>query len=222
MSIIYAWPPLKNLTITPSHEIGTRQSRGALSGRDYPSSIGAARRTLSLTCSALAGDRDGAGMCESLNLMLDGGINLARVEIPPINWHRDSWDAPFDLSGAAMVGTVTTSGPFDAIALTGLVPGALVCRAFDLVGSYVSGVLAASARAVRTVRAELDGTAVIALHAALPAGVIRVGETETAVFRALSMTPSPQGTRGDWSYSWSLREVLTEELSGTETEVDPW
>lgn len=222
MSVIYAWPPLRHQSTVWTHEIPVRSSRGALSGNDYPSSAAPIRRTAQVSCSALAGWRDGAGLCESLNLLLDGGVNLVRFQLPLLNSYRDVWDAPLDLGGGAFVGTMTTLAGFDAIALSGMVPGAVVCRAFDLIGSYVLGVLGGTARAVSTVIADLDGTAVIPLHSALPAGVIRVGETETAIFRAVSMTPGVQPVSGDWSYSWALREVLSEELLGTEDEVDPW
>lgn len=222
MTVIYAWPPLRNQTTLWSHEIPVRRSRGAFSGRNYASSAGAVRRTVQVSVSARAGYRDGAGLCESLNLLLDGGINLVRFPLPVLNWHRDVWAPPFDLEGEASLGTVTTSGGFDAIALSGLVPGEVVCRAFDLIGSYDEGELAAVARAVSTVIAAIDGTAVIKLHTALPAGVIRIGESETGVFDVISMTPGAQAVRGDWSYAWALREVLAEEIDEEATEVDPW
>ncbi|MCA2014378.1 hypothetical protein LCM17_23005 [Cereibacter sphaeroides] len=223
MTKIYAWPKaLRYTAALTDEELPVRSSRGMFSGRGYVSSAGPRRRVVQVTASALAGDRDGAGICASLNRLLGGRMNLVRMELPPVNWFRDPGKTPFDLEGPAMAGTVTSVGDFDAIALTGLVPDEIVCRAYDVLGSYVSGALAGTARAVRTVRAELDGTATIPLHEALPAGVIRVGEPETGVFRVTSMGRSPQTIGADFPTSWTLREVLASEIPAGATEVDPW
>lgn len=223
MTVIYDWPrALRYTAVLTDEELPNASSRGMFSGRDYVSSAGPRRRTVQVTASALADDRDGAGICASLNRLLGGRINLVRMDLPPVNWYRERGILPLDLEGPAMVGTVTTSGGFDAIALTGLVPGEIVCRAYDVLGSYVSGELAGTARAVRTVRADLDGAATIPLHEALPAGVIRVGEPETGIFRVTAMSRSAQNPTADFPTSWSLREVLAGEYPDDATEVDPW
>lgn len=223
MTIIYAWPKaLRYTAVLTDEELPVRSSRDVFTGQEYVSSAGPRRRTVQVTASALAANRDGAGICASLNRLLGGRINLVRMDLPPVNWFRERGLAPFDLEGPAMAGTVTTAGPFDAIALTGLAPGEIVCRAYDVLGSYASGTLAATARAVRTVRAELDGTAIIPLHDALPAGIIRVGEPETGVFRVTSFGRSAQTIGADFPTSWALREVLASEIPAGTMEVDPW
>lgn len=231
MTVIYAWPrALRYTAFLTDEELPNASSRGMFTGRDYVSSAGPRRRIVQVTAASLyrkhANTRefhsDGAGICASLNRLLGGRINLVRMDLPPVNWYRARGILPLDLEGPAMVGTVTTSGGFDAIALTGLVPGEIVCRAYDVLGSYVSGALAGTARAVRTVRADLDGTATIPLHEALPAGVIRIGEPETGVFRVTAMSRSAQNPTADFPTSWSLREVLAGEYPDDATEIDPW
>lgn len=222
MTVIYAAPPWFTKSSLWSEIAPVRRSRSALDGQRFVSSAGPARRVVSLTVSALAGKRDGAGLTQSLIRLLDGGVNLVRLDEPPVNWTRDRPDAPHDLTGGAWVGAVTTSGGFDAVALTGRAPGEVVCRAFDLIGSYVAGELAATARAVRTVLAGIDGTAVIPLHSALPAGVIRVGEAGTMVAEATSMPTAAQPIADDWVFPWTFREVLTAEIPEGATEVNPW
>lgn len=222
MTTIYTAPPWRLKSSMPGLIQPTRQSRGVFGGVVLPSSAGPTRRTLALEVSALAGDRDGAGMSESLKRLLDGGLNLVRVTIPPVNWFRDTPGSAFDAGGAGWVATVTTLHGFDAVRLTGRIPGAVVCRAYDLIGSYVSGTLASTARAVATVKAGVDGVAVIPLHSALPAGVIRIGEAETMVARATQMPESSQPLSSDWVLPWRFEEMLAGEYPGDAAEVNPW
>lgn len=222
MTNIYAWPPFKTQSVSFSVLRPSRSGVGAFTGERFGSTVGPSRLAASVSVSALAGDRDGAGMAESLLELMAGRVHLARMNTLPVNWIRDSRAAPFSLTGPANAGTVTTSGGFDAIQLTGQVPGAIVCRAFDVVGSYSGGTLQSTARAVRTVRANVSGVAVIPLHSALPAGIIWVGAPESRVWAMDGHSGGAQGVGADWSYSFALREVLTAEIPAGATEVDPW
>ena len=222
MTTIYTAPPWRLKSTMPGLIQPTRQSRGVFSGEVHPSSAGPTRRKLAIEVSALAGNRDGAGLSESLKVLLDGGLNYVRVPVAPVNWIRGLPGGPADLGGAGWVATVTTLHGFDAVRLTGRIPGAVVCRAYDLIGSYVSGTLAGTARAVATVKAGVDGVAVIPLHSALPAGVIRVGEAETMVARATQVPEAAQPVSGDWVLPWRFEEVLAGEYPGDTAEVNPW
>jgi len=188
----------------------------------YVASAGPARRIASVTVSSLGGDRDGAGYVQALNAVLDGGLNLVRMDSPPVNWIKDVPPVPYSLTGPAMAGTVTTLGGYDAIALSGLVPGEIVCRAYDVIGSYTAGSLTGTARAVTTVRAALNGTATIPLFSALSAGTIRIGAAESVVWAVEEIPQATQSINADWAYTWRLTEVLAAEIPAGVTEVDPW
>ncbi|WP_190305699.1 hypothetical protein [Roseicitreum antarcticum] len=117
-----------------------------------------------MSISALSGARDGAGYSESLKRLLDGGINLVRLTSPAVNWHLDAvaakmpgglvshpsgfragdltaiWRDNVAVAGGLVVGPMLIGVPadhrgFPAIALEGLTPRALVCRAHDVVRS---------------------------------------------------------------------------------------
>jgi len=197
--------------------------------------------------SALSGDRDGAGYSESLKRLLDGGVNLVRLNSPAVNWHLDAlsagglvtapvrwedsegvmeWTHGGDpllwFTGPVLVATVTMLDGFAALSVSGLTPGRLVCRAFDVVRVYAAGVSAGTARVVRTVHADNSGVAVIPLHSALPAGIVSIGDQESAVFEAMDMPRSPQPMGQNWFYQWNFREVLADEIPGDTSELDPW
>ena len=253
MTVIYAWPPLKYTATLLADELPSRSSRGVFSGKDSVSSAGPRRRIVRVTASALSGDQDGAGMSASLNRWLGGRTNLVRRACPSVNRCRDAEDvglastpliwteggAPLAwteggdpllwFTGPAVAVTVTTLNGFPALAMSGLTPGQLVCRAYDVVRVYDSDpesdppqTSLGVSNAVKTVFADASGSAVIPLHEALPAGIVSVGDTETAVFRVTDMTPSDQPVSGNWSVSWVLREVLATEIPVDATEVDPW
>jgi len=222
MTDIIAWPPFKMQAVQFSVERPARSGIGAFTGERFGASVGSARMRAGVTVTALSGDRDGAGMAESLKHLLAGRANLVRMDAPPVNWALDEKPAPFSLTGPAMTGSVTTSGGFDAVQITGLVPNKIVCRAYDVIGSYSGGTLAATARAVRTVRADLSGAAVIPLHSALPAGVMRVNAPQSLVFDMDGISGGGQAVGSDWSYQFTLREVFTAEIPAGATEVDPW
>jgi len=243
MTVIYAWPPLKARASMLTDEMPVRQSRGIFSGTDWGSSAGPRRLLVRLTVSSLAGNRDGAGLCQSLNRLLDGGINLVRLPLPavnrcldgatptnPLDWTYDSdpldWTYDSDpllwFSGPVRAATVTTLHGFPALALTGLVPGVLICRAFEVIRVWDGHDDEGASRAVTTVFADASGNAVIPLHEALPAGIVSTGASATAVFRVTSMQGADQPVGADWYYTWSLREVLAGEIPEGTTEVDPW
>ena len=90
MTNIYAWPPVHTVGRKWTVEAPVARSQFAFSGKRLVSSAGAARRVASATVSVLSGDRNGAGYCEALKLLLDGGVHLVRLYSWPINWHLDA------------------------------------------------------------------------------------------------------------------------------------
>ena len=244
--MIYAFPPVAAVSTMWTEVAPVRVSRSAIDGRRYVSSAGPRRRTAMVLVSALARARDGAGYSESLKRFLDGGMNLVRLNSPAVNWHLDAcrstlrssplgWTVggdPLDwthdgqplywFTGPVLQGTSGTVGSFPAVTITGLTPGALVCRAYDVIRSYATnGSTTATARAITTVYADASGKAVIRLHDALASGVISIGDQESAVFEVEDMPSSPQPVGQNWFYEWRFREVLPSEYASA-TEVNPW
>jgi len=222
MTDIVAFPPFKQTAFSYDVLRPMREGFSMFTQKRFAASDGPARRVATVTVSALAGDRDGAGMVQSFAHMLDGGVNLVRMNAPSVNWFRDTPERLFDVTGPVNTATVTTLDGFDAISVTGLVPGRIFCRAYDILGSYDAGTLTGTARAVRTIKADIDGIAVVPLHSALSAGVIQVGEVESIVFSTASIPNSVQPIGSNWSYTWQFREVLTGEIPAGSTEVTPW
>lgn len=251
--MIYAFPPVAAVSTMWTEVAPVRVSRSAVDGRRFVSSAGPRRRTAMVLVSAGAKRRnstlnsDGAGYSESLKRLLDGGMNLVRLNSPAVNRVADAcrnalktaplgWTVGGDplewthdgqplywFTGPALQGTVIFESGFPAIRVTGLTAGSLVCRAYDVIRSYsADGSTTATARAVRTVYAQSNGAARIPLHDALPAGVISIGDQESAVFEVDGPMPeSPQPLGANWFYEWRFREVLASEYAGA-TEVNPW
>lgn len=249
MTIIYAWPPVAAVQTMWTDVALIRRSYGHNSGRRFVSSAGPRRRKTSVLVAAIGcHDRDGAGYSESLKRLLEGGVNLVRLQSPIINWRPDyrkwphltaplSWTTGGDplgwtaggeplywFSGPAISATAgTDTNGLPTLTASGFQPGALVCRAYDGIRVYAAdhSVSSAVSRAVRTVHADATGEAVIALHDALPAGIISIGDHESAVFEVEEMPQAPQPLGANWFYQWSFREVLPNEYDGA-TEVNPW
>jgi len=243
--MIYAFPPVASVASLWTETAPVRVSRSAVDGKRYVSSAGPRRRKAMVMVSALARARDGAGYSESLKRFLDGGMNLVRLNSPAVNWHLEtlplataplgwtvggeplawtSGGAPlYWYTGPVLAGTATTLGDYAAISLSGLTPGQLVCRAFDVIRSYSADASAtATARAVRTVYANGSGVAVIPLHESLAAGIVSIGDQESAVFEVDGDLPeSAQPLGQNWFYEWRFREVLASEHAGM-SEVNPW
>jgi hypothetical protein len=202
---------------------------------------------VSLSVSALAAGRNGAGYMQQLWRLMDGGMHLVRFEFGSPIWWQDtqvaqavfggtaplSWTTGGNplgwttggnplawFTGPAMTGTAGTDAlGFATISLTGLPPGVLIVRPGDVVRSF--GGAGGVARAVRAEMTDGAGAVTIRLDAVLPSGVINLHDADSAVFEVLNMTRAAQPVNGDWQISLDLREVLPEEYAGA-TEVNPW
>lgn len=130
--------------------------------------------------------------------------------------------------GRLLTGTTgTDAAGWPILTVSGLRPSRLVARpgefltAFadheDRVGHTVQ--ITAPARSTR------DGVAVIRLFEALPpltGARVNIGVADTGAFLPVGDYPrAVQSLSGDWSYSWSFREVFPEEVGGF-IEVNPW
>jgi hypothetical protein len=244
MTMVFAWPPVRTVAAMWTTQTPVRRSASAVDGTRFVSSAGPSRIRASLVVPALAGRRDGAGYCEALKHLLDGGINLVRVPSPPANWHLDDiasvlrsapfgWlegddDAPWSVpvqwfTGPAIRGEPVDIGGVPHLALSGIPPVDVVVRAWDVIRVYPAGGGASvTARALRTVDRASDGTALVPLTAVLPAGVASLQDQEARVFEVTAMPEAPQPLGQNWVYEWPLLEVLPYQIPAGAVEVDPW
>jgi hypothetical protein len=249
---VIAFPPIGATGSEWTVSAPLQVSRSLMTGRRYVSAWGRERREASVMLSALARNRSGAGYSEMLKRHLKGGEHLVRLNSYPINWHLDAarmeglinshpftWeheDATFAwehegnpviwFSGTVLTGTVTTSGGWPALAVSGLPPNTLVARPGDFVEAFEE--FGDTTGHVAQVTAEATsngaGSAIVRLLDALPEleGVrVNLGASDSRVFEAVEMPRSAQPIGANWFYDWRFREVFADEVDGF-TEVNPW
>lgn len=248
---VYAWPPVGVTGWEWSEVAPMAVSRSIISGADYASASGPRRKIAALNVSALGRGRSGAGYIENLKTLLDGGVNLVRLNSTPVNWWLDAarlqalrqsqplgwktgdnplaWQSGANplkwFGGAVLTGAATTVGGVPALSVSGLPVSRLVARPAEYVTLFSGGlsdVVGVTARVLTEAWSDASGVAVIKLMSALTGtGRANIGTSESAVFKADSMPRAMQGLNGDWSYAWSFRQVFSDEVGGF-TEVNPW
>ena len=251
MTTVYAWPPVGAVGSEWTVEDPVNSSRGLLNGKRYLSAVQRRRRKSTVVVSALSAGKVGAGYCEVLKRLLDGGVNLVRLKSLPINWHVDvsgdqSWRRQVELEwqegdlalswsergdrlpwyiGAHLPYTLAPGLSFPAIRVTGLPPAVLVARP----GEFASFATTDAGETVEThmildsARSDDTGAAVVKLMTGpASAGFVSLGTSETAVFEAVEIPRAVQPVGGNWSYSWTFSEVFEDEVTGGFVEVDPW
>lgn len=98
---VFPWPPVGVVGSEWTEDAPVARLRSAMTGRDQRQSSRPVRRLATLTVSALAHGRMGAGYCEMLKTLLRGGIHAVRLQSSPINWWIDEQRrAAGDLNGA--------------------------------------------------------------------------------------------------------------------------
>lgn len=247
---VYKWPPVGVTGWEWSEIAPVAVSRSIITGADFTSAAQPRRKVASLNVSALANGRSGAGYVENLKVLLDGGINLVRLNSTPVNWWLDAqrlqalrqsqplaWEVEENplawttggqplrwFSGTLLTGTATTVGAAPAVSVTGLPPLTLIARPAEYVTLFANpaDTVGTTARVLTEARSNDAGVAVIRLMSALSGtGRINLGTSESAVFRPDALPRAVQGLSGDWGYSWTFRQVFADEVGGF-TEVDPW
>ena len=251
MSIkVFAWPPVGVTGADWTEEAPVQMARSMVTGAEFSSAVQRKRRLATLNVSALSRDLWGAGYMEMLKRCLEG-IHAVRLNSMPVNWWPDaaaelnlfrqavpldwaaadvplSWtDAAVSLlwfSGTVLFATLTTSGGYPAVQVTGLPPNVLIARPGEFVTSYVTPAdrIGSTAQVLAPAYSDAAGVVVIRLLTALAfAGRISIGGSDTAVFKPVAYPRSVQPLAENWFYSWSFREVFADEVGGFE-EVDPW
>lgn len=248
---VIAFPPVGVVGSMWTPQAPVQRSRGLISGKRFISRFGRERTIASLSVSALAKNRSGAGFSEMLKRHLDGGVNLVRLNSSPINWHLDynQGSARFEARRGAHLLEWTSDGEelswldagqplywFDGTVLTGvasgpvitvsnLPPNILVARPADVIKAYPVGVGAFSEVLVTAeALSDADGVAVIKLFSAIPAGEymrVNIGESQSRAFEVTEMPMSAQPLGQNWFYDWSFNEVFEDETDGF-VEVNPW
>lgn len=162
---VFPWPPVGAIGWEWTESRPVAALRSALTGRDQMQASQRRRRLATLQVSALANGRSGAGYCEALKQLLEGGIHAVRLQSSPINWYLDdsyraarynsqplSWKAGEDPLGwragggpspmfwfsgtVARGGTATASGMFGLLQVTGIPGNRLVARPGDFIRIY--------------------------------------------------------------------------------------
>lgn len=212
---VYAWPPVAVTESEWTIEAPVQKSVSILTGKEYVSAYARRRRLATLTVSALALDRAGAGYVEILKRFLDGGVHAVRLYSQPINWWLDAEERGL----LQFTGNIVAAGDGVRVDATGLPPAQLVARAGDFV--TIGG---KPSQVIKNVISSESGTATIMLFDKLPintdaTGII--GGSDTGVFRPTSIPRATQPVEGNWAYTWQFREIFEDEAGGF-TEVDPW
>lgn len=244
---VFAWPPV-GVRGSEWTEIAPVQiSRSMTTGAEFTSAVQRKRRLVSLEVSALAMGRSGAGYMEMLKRLLEG-IHGVRLYSCPLGWHGDAagvhrqafpldWtDAGVDLTwsdaaaellwfdGTVLFGTLTTSGGFPAVTVTGLPPNRLIARPGEFVSIYEtpSDRVGSTAQVLAEAYSDADGGVTIRLFSALAfPGRVSIGVSDTGVFKPVVYPRAMRPVGADWSYAWEFREVFEDEVGAFE-EVDPW
>lgn len=252
MTNVYLWPPVGVTGTEWTKVTPVSRSYSVLSGPRYVSAAQPPRRMATIVVAALSSrTKFGAGYMEALKEFLAGGEHLVRLHSYPINRHRDAsvmaaarqstrvhlTDGGVDVdltdggtethlyTGRVLAAAVTTDDGFPAISVTGLVPGKIAAAPGEFVTIFEDADDATGETIMVMALAVADGAgaAVIRLMSApTHGGRVNIGVSETAVFEAVEPPRSVQPVDGNWSYSWSFREVFEAEVPGGFTELDPW
>ncbi|MCL4068790.1 hypothetical protein M3484_19690 [Pseudomonas sp. GX19020] len=215
---VFAWPPVGVKGRSWKVEEPVAALRSALTGRDQMQASQRPRRWVSLEVSALARGRIGGGYMEMLGRLLKGGVNGVRLASWSPNWHLNADPGHgFNWYSLPMTATAITSAGFPAWRIVDLPPYMQVIRPGERFA--VNGALF---QAVNNAQADASGVAVIRVMSAVSgSGVVNFEAQESAVFRPQGIPTGQQPLGADWSYSWTFREVLADEVGGF-TELDPW
>lgn len=249
MPNVYAWPPVGVVGASWDRDDPISVSRSIFTGADYVSTAGRSRRIANLNVSALAAGRSGGGYMEVLKRLLNGGVNLVRLNSTPLNWWLDAdtsyrsselvlwadgaadleWTAGgtelFWFSGTLLTATTgTDAAGFPIITVSGCPANRLIARPGDFVTVFEAAedTTGETIMVMTEATSNGSGVAVIRLLSVAPyAARVNIGTSETGVFRALDLPRVVQPLDGNWIYQWQFREVFEDE-EGTFTEVNPW
>jgi hypothetical protein len=184
-----------------------------LTGRRYASSRGRARYVAALSVISHSNDKLAAGYMESLERLLDGGLNLVRLSLWSNAVRRKQKWLP-----SGMMAVADMSGDLSAFVLTGIPPRFELLRPDE---TFTVG--GAVYRAVNRVIGAGDRTAKVYVAGDIGAGgAVSIGGSESRVF-SIDSFPSPtEAVSAASSYDWAMTEVFADEVQGGFEEINPW
>ena len=86
---VFPWPPVGVIGSEWTEVAPVARLRSLMTGREQMQASQRKRKVVTLQVSALAAGGMGAGYCEMLKQLLEGGIHAVRIKSSPINWHLD-------------------------------------------------------------------------------------------------------------------------------------
>ncbi|WP_146592319.1 hypothetical protein [Puniceibacterium confluentis] len=225
---VYAWPPVGARGTEWTEVAPVQESRSIITGADYTSAAQRIRRMVTLSVSGLRGG-DHAGYMEVLKRYL-AGIHAVRLYSAPINKHLAAARRDVLLfSEATLTGTTgTDAGGWPVITVSGLPVSSLIARPGEFLTAFVDSedLVGVTVQIANPAVSNGSGVAVVRLFEPLPAltGVgVRVGASDTGVFKPVRYPRAVQPVQGDWTYDWEFREIFEDEVgAGGFVEVNPW
>lgn len=248
---VYGWPPVGAVLRLWDVSEPISESQSGQTGARYVSAREPTRYVASARVSSLGRGRNGAGYVHALKRLLQGGVNLVRLTSSPINWYLDAaaeagfrqsdvltWESGGDalewtsgggelvwLTGTPLTATITTSGGFPALSITGLPPSRLVCRPGEYLTVFeeVSDTTGATVEAIAPAYSNSSGVAIVRLLEAAPyGGRVNIGTCISAVFRVVGSLPrAAQPIGADWFHDFEFEEIFPDQVGGF-TEVPDW
>lgn len=215
---VFPWPPVCTIGRSWQLEQPVAALRSALTGRDQMQASQRSRRMASVDVPArYRSNAPASGYMDMLCHLMAGGINAVRLS----GWSssiRVGSGAEFGRLNIGLTAVATTSLAMGAWQVDGLPPHYPLVQAGERF--RVGGVLW---RAVNNADADDTGRAIIrVIGPTSGSGALTVGEAESAVFRPMAI-PQSAPQIGNYTYSWSLREVFADEVGGfTEFGAEIW
>jgi hypothetical protein len=250
---VFSWPKVGvyGHMFTTRHPV--QESKTLLTGRLVTSGAQRSRRYAALDVSGTGPDGMGAGWMEALKIYLDGQHAVRLYSLPlnrvfgskigrfdrafgwvtwtedalVFDWLDDDGNVGF-YEGTYRTGTTTTDSlGYPAIRVQDLPASQLIARVgeFVMIGDDRLGTeqrIMVGAPAY----SDADGVATIRLVStpapATNAQVV-INAPDTGVFRPSEVPEVMRSMGGDWTYSWTFREIFEDELVGdTFVEENPW
>ncbi|BBU58495.1 hypothetical protein KU6B_47600 [Mameliella alba] len=150
----------------------------------------------------------------------DSGTGITWVDVGSgITW----------IDGAYITGTTgTDSDGFATIALSGLPASTLCVRPGDFLTIYDAGAdttgetIMVMSEGVTDASGDVTVRLIEAPSTSYSGNRVSIGTSETAAFEVTEFEPFSQSYMGDWSATWSYRQVFSDEVPDGFTEVNPW
>lgn len=145
--------------------------------------------------------------------------------VDEVDWESES-DPVQWYTGTVITGDVLGSSGSRYIQCSGLPANQLIARPGDFVTAYegFDPNLGQTSQLIREAVSDGSGNATLYLFDdidLMTAARVNIGTSSTGVFRVEEMPRAVQPLNSNWGYTWSFREIFSDEVGGF-TEVNPW